>query len=290
MLPAPIIELATAGVKLIAAYESGATIAKGDEYQAAFTCDLDELASLWAGNGDRAGRARGIPLRRYRYEAAAAGFIVLDLDRKNGKDGVKDLHDALTLARFIIPRQLAYLDDDSHPCTVYTPSGGFHLYYKYTGSPQNHAALTASGAVELFHTGNLITAPGSEKDGKPYRMAGSFYDAPTWPPILAAILARKLEAEARLKQEKAAKRAAYQAKQQGRNTTKPNLEQIAQWTIDDGEGTSKNPLCAGIALRAARYGYTAGEIETFLTTYPDTAGHKQIVDAIKSAFQKQGRG
>lgn len=188
----PISELLSLGARIIGAYDSGAMIAKGDDYQAAFTSSLEEVKALYLGRGDSQGRAKGIQIRRFRYFPQDAGFIVLDLDRKNGKDGIAELPALIRSAGLVVPRILADLDGGSFPCYVTTPSGGLHLYFKApAGCTYRKEQIGQSGAIELFHAGQPITAPGSEKDRKAYELHGSFKDAPPWPPILARIMQDK---------------------------------------------------------------------------------------------------
>ena len=267
-------------IKLIGVYSSGAAIASGEDFQAAFTHDIETIKNLQDGLGDSAGRAKGTKIDRFRFEAGSGGFICLDLDRGHGSggDGVKELLDLLEQAAFVIPDNLKDLDGGSFPCYVKTPSGGIHLYYK-APPLTNYRHTNLSKCVELFQFGNLITAPGSFKNGTPYTLHGSLESAPLFPGIIAKLI-QKPETPAPLKA-----RFSYE-KPEGYKAP-PSLELIAQWAERDGKANGKNRLCYEIALRAARpdYGYDSSQVEDFLRNYPGTAGHDQIRDAVKSAYK-----
>jgi hypothetical protein len=79
-------------IKLIGRYESGAGIAAGDDYLRAFTDDLNIVKSLMSGAGDAQGRARGTRIQRFDFRPADYGFLCLDIDIKNGKNGIKDFY------------------------------------------------------------------------------------------------------------------------------------------------------------------------------------------------------
>jgi len=84
--------------------------------------------------------------------------IVLDLDRKNGKDGVRTLQDA----------GLTYPDS----FTVHTPSNGLHVYYRIPDG-LSYADLkkdlgTHAGVDILCGKNAYAVAPGSSKNGKQY--------------------------------------------------------------------------------------------------------------------------
>ncbi|MDG4890914.1 bifunctional DNA primase/polymerase [Mesorhizobium sp. WSM4887] len=120
-----------------------------------------------------------------------SGVIVVDLDRKDGKDGGKALA-ALAEAH---GTSLA----GSKTLTVVTPSGGMHLFYRV---PAHVAAMTGNvGAlgdgIDIRAAGNLVVGAGSKIDGKPYRILNDvpIADMPQW--LVAAFAASKAKAEPR---------------------------------------------------------------------------------------------
>lgn len=269
-LPFDLATIARMGAPLIGHRDNGTAIASGDAFADAFTSDIAELTALWDGLGDSKGRGRGEPIRRFMFEPARLGFIVLDLDRKNGKDGVADL--LACFARKPLPVPLTDLDNGSHPCTVHTPSGGLHLYYRAPGKCYSKTNLTPSGAVELFNTGSRITAPGSMKDGKSYTLQGSFDQAPPWTLAMDA-LAWRIKEE-RDRKEQARQLAARNRPPGGYEAT---LDQIMSWKLKDNPNESRHFLCLYFADTAlSRYRYSRDDVIAYLERHPATAGHKEL--------------
>lgn len=120
----------------------------------------------------------------------ASGIIVVDLDRKDGKDGGK------ALAAFAEGHGTTLAG--SKTLTVATPSGGMHLFYRV---PAHVAAMTGNvGAlgegIDIRAAGNLVVGAGSKIDGKPYRVLDApIIDMPEW--LIDAFLATKTKAEPR---------------------------------------------------------------------------------------------
>lgn len=89
------------------------------------------------------------------------GISVLDVDSKNGKDGVASLSN------------LGFGDLSAlSPVRVRTPSGGWHLFFKYDKRLKNSASLIADG-VDVRTERGFVVAPGSEKGGVAYEAIGA---------------------------------------------------------------------------------------------------------------------
>lgn len=104
------------------------------------------------------------------------GISVLDVDVKNGKDGLASL---------------AALGFDDHramsPVRTITPSGGFHLFFAYT--PDLKASVGKIGpGLDVRNNGGFVIAPGSIKNGDQYLVEGEELSRgmplPTWPEAL----------------------------------------------------------------------------------------------------------
>jgi hypothetical protein len=91
----------------------------GDNDPEAYTVDHQQISALW-NEGQR------------RFKAFIRGrFLALDIDRKPGKpDGLEAFY--RMFPRETLPAEHQNLPD-SFPCYVQTPSGGFHLYFRYEG-------------------------------------------------------------------------------------------------------------------------------------------------------------
>lgn len=80
-----------------------------------------------------------------------SGIVVLDIDRKDGIDGLENLR-----AAGVDPYKLS-------PVIAITPSGGMHVFMKYTGPLKNSASLLAAG-VDVRGDGGYIVLPPSLPD------------------------------------------------------------------------------------------------------------------------------
>lgn len=157
--------MAKQGIPLIGVYDSKAFIARKEDIADAYTTDPAEIASLMQGKGDRQGRAKGVKIRRFSFIPKDAGLLCLDIDRKPGKrDGLQELYKLFPPDT--LPEELRDIEH-CFPCYVSTPSGGYHLYFKYTGDLIRKTDLCPE--VEVKHGSPGLTAPGSvNAEGKPY--------------------------------------------------------------------------------------------------------------------------
>lgn len=270
------------GIAVLGTYESGAAIATGEDYKKAFTKDLGEVTALREGRGDAAGRAKGTRIERFRFIPGDADLLCIDIDmgHEDEGDGLASFYVYFMQLGLTLPDYLRDISSGSFPCYTKTPGGGFHLHFKYKGTKRYPHQYLAQG-VEVFHYGNALTAPGSKKATGDYILFGTIAQAP----ILPAIIENRLIPYQDIKPESVKPRFTYDRPEWQK--TPPPLPMIAQWAHGDGNFDGRNRLCFEIARRAARndYGYSAEEVEDFLRSYPQTAGHKQIRDAVQSAFK-----
>jgi len=267
------------GIALIGVYASGATIAKGEAWAAAFTADMKIINALQKGTDSRTQEK----IARFYFLPQAAGLLCLDIDHKNGKEGIKEFYS--WAERQGKPRHLlaSYLQNipDSFPCYVQTPSGGFHLYFKYNGDkPQKRQLSPDTPAVEIKYGAPGLTSPGSYKDNKPYILHGEIENAPPLPAfIITAIEPSKQKAPAYVSQ-------TDNKKQYG----KPSWEKIKEWTEKDNPGSGRNDMAFNLARHARNHGYTEVETITALRCEPSLEGlpEREILTAAASAYSKKG--
>ncbi|MBU2961012.1 bifunctional DNA primase/polymerase [Citreicella sp. C3M06] len=104
------------------------------------------------------------------------GISVLNVDVKNGKDGLL----SLSTLGFYDHRAMT-------PIRTVTPSGGLHLFFAY--KPDLKATVGKIGpGLDVRNNGGFVIAPGSLKDGKLYRVEGEELakgmPLPDWPVAL----------------------------------------------------------------------------------------------------------
>jgi len=80
-----------------------------------------------------------------------SGVSVLDLDRKNGKDGV-----AVLEAMGLDPAKLS-------PVIVETPSGGLHLYFRHPEGLRGDSSGKLGAGVDIKAHRGFVYAPGAVK-------------------------------------------------------------------------------------------------------------------------------
>lgn len=105
-------------------------------------------------------------------------LVGLDLDRKNGVDGVAELNRLAAKHGFAIPRTV----------TVCTPSGGFHLWFTGPGgtSVPNSVSRLAPG-IDVRGTRGYLVGPGSRGKAGAYTIHPSVTE-PTVHPIPERLL------------------------------------------------------------------------------------------------------
>ena len=169
------------GIPLIGSYVSGAMIGKQEPEN--FTTDTAEIAALMEGKGNKQGKGKGTHIQRFYFIPEAAGLLCLDIDRKPGKpDGLKELYKLFP--KDTLPQALQDIER-FFPCYVKTPSGGYHLYFKYSGSAIRKTDLCPE--VEIKHGKPGLTAPGSKKENGSYILYGVIEAAP---PLYGIIIDR----------------------------------------------------------------------------------------------------
>ena len=267
-------------IKLIGVYESGATIATGKNIPDAFTCDLKVIENLWLGKDER---AKEVQIRRFYFRPEDAGLLCLDIDRKNGKDGVSELYkflkNELAVQGPLLPKILREIPQN-FPFYVESPNG-FHLYFKYSYNG-NAIKNTLAEGVEI-KTSSLTTG-GSIKDDKPYIIHGRFDDIPPLPPLLKVAILQKP--------------VTIKHKRYNRNTTsrnKPSWTQIKSWCRIDfpdlfrdvGVGYRDNQAYC-MAGKAKSKGYTYDETLDALLEDEDVndLGAKTLEEKVRSAYKR----
>lgn len=263
----PVKHFTNHGITLIATLPNGATIGSWKDPQN-YTGDMARLAEY---------RRQGI--RKFQLQPKAHGYLCLDIDRKNGKDGLRELYNLFTRAGKAMPGCL--LDIGSFPAYTATPSNGLHLYFRYSGLKLYRSCEIAPG-LEAVHYNHLLTAPGSEKDGRHYIFYGNLDNAPEAPATLLAFLQEvKPEGETR-------RRIAwdYEQARHGQLTLQ-DIEQIIGKQGLYTPASSRNRYTYEVAKFAQRKGYSPIEVEEYIAQRYEgpTFTAYEIRQAINSAYK-----
>ena len=216
-----------------------------------------------------------------RYKAFIRGrFLCLDLDRghKDGGDGVANLYsrfERLGKPRALLPPYLKDIDGGSFPFYTKTPSGGYHLFFKYPGL---YVTGTLAKGVEI----KTLQVSVGWKDGKPYVLHGHMSAAP----LLYDFIEKRLP--------KPRSPAEPHFTPLGKNKEKfegaTAWGKIVEWTDADGKGSAgRNEWAYSAALHAKTHNWnqsdTLGALqrESRIEGLPET----EIISAVNSAWRKQ---
>jgi hypothetical protein len=273
---AALLYMAAQGIGLIGAYPTKAMIDKQEPGN--YTTDGAEITALMAGQGDRQGRAKGTPIKRFYFIPQAAGLFCLDIDAKEGKEnGLKELlkvFDPVTL-----PDELTDIEGN-FPCYVKTPNNGYHLYFKYSGEQVKNTALFPG--IETKHGKPGLTAPGSENaEGKPYILYGATENAP---PLFGLIL-DKIKRQGLIKQEtKEPQKTAARVPAQWTQKQRIDMETLAAETT--GGNHDKQVQFAGKCFRCK---FSFADCLYFVKSRPDIFGTGRDTETtIKSVYKDNG--
>lgn len=114
------------------------------------------------------------PVNNWGVHAGASDLIVIDLDTKNGQNGLASITAALG-------------GKPQKTFTVKTPSGGLHLYYRGSAAP----AVGVLPGVDVRAGGSYVVAPDSAIDNIPYRIIDDADIVPIPTNILDIVLKAK---------------------------------------------------------------------------------------------------
>jgi hypothetical protein len=172
----------------------------------------------------------------------------------------------------------------SFPCYVATPSGGFHLYFRYDGFGLKLRELAP--AIDVIEW--QITAPGSAKENGAYVLHGDLADAP---PLYGVILER-IESVKR-EREKAARLV-------GRQRTRTAADRPVRFdkpriTLDilSGEAasayTGHHDRQVSFAGKACRCGFSPAETLAYVRANPNIFGSgADTENTVLSVFRDNG--
>jgi len=184
-------------------------------------------------------------------------LLVVDLDRKNGKDG------AAALEEWLKQRGKAGAVD-AHPAVVKTPSGGLHLYYRLPPGVDEIARSTRSDVlpgVDLRGKGGFLVAPPSLWEDGAYEWVGE--------PDLARVPCVPGWLNELLDQAKAPKKAAAITRKPSAQA--PNLgnaadEHVRRFIERASEG-NRNQTGFALACQLRDLGLSPGAVERGLLDY-----------------------
>jgi hypothetical protein len=242
-----------------------------DKDPTAYTSNLNEIAALWK---------QGVR----RYKAFVRGlFMVIDIDRKPGKaDGLESLYKLFPPE--VMPLAFRDIPGGSFPCYTQTPSGGFHLYFRYDGPELKLRELVAG--VEIIEW--QITAPGSEKETGPYILHGDFDNAPPLYGLIIDAIEETRQKREREKEERSRPRKRPTEDRLPRFTQpRTSLDDLADEAVSAYGGHHDRQV--SFAGRACRCKFSGADTLAYVKARPDIFGSGSDTEStILSVFQDNG--
>lgn len=225
----------------------------GADNQKNFTNEIDKLLA-WKAQG----------YNRFIYLPGLSGLIGIDIDRghADGKDGLTGFYEIMTHLAGKSPERLpSYLRSlpDNFPCYVQTPSGGFHLLFKYTGPCKTANLKYGDNNLEIKYMNTSLSL--GEKSNGVYVLRGSLSDAPELPAFLIRLIDPKQQTQP----------AAHQYK-------KPSLEKICDKVLTESSGN--NDRQKKFAWRAAYFNFELDEVMRFVKLHPDAFGNGSDTETV----------
>ena len=241
-----------------------------DNEPAAYTTDLTRIRTLW-NEGQR------------RFKAFINGrFLAVDVDRKPGKtDGLETFY--RLFPRQTLPTELLNLPE-SFPCYVTTPSGGFHLYFKYTGPELKLRELAPGVEVKEWQ----ITAPGSCCEKGDYILHGELNNAPPlYGLIVDAIEAAKRKKEREKEERQKPKSRTRAAADMQFTQSRITLDDLAHEAVAAYAGNHDRQV--SFAGRACRCKFSGADTLSYVKSRADIFGNDPDTDnTILSVYKGNG--
>ena len=261
----PIAHFLSCKIKMIPTYPDGRTRGSWKSPEA-FTTDPERIKTYW-----REG------FRRYQFHPSDNGLLCFDIDRKKGKDGLLACYSLFTDAGLALPEYLQ--DIESFPALTVTPSGGYHLYFKYQGTPYTSGDIAAG--LECVHYNHLLTVPGSRKESGVYTFYGDLQKAPVLPAVFWRFLTERHGQEARIRPVWTYK---YTDGELGLNDIAGIIDRQGRYS----PSVSRNRYTYEIARFARKKGHSSGEVESYIRDRleaPDFDA-REISRTVQSAYRR----
>jgi len=221
-----------------------------------FTGDAEKLKA-WHKQG----------FRRFGYLPGLSGFAGLDIDcgHADGRDGVADFYKVVEgLAGKNKDRLPSFLKDIPHsfPCYVESPSGGFHLFLKYTGECKTANLVFEGAKIEIKYMNSMLSL--GEKQNGVYVLRGWPSDAPEMPRFFVELVNPQPKPKPAP--------ASYYGRQA------QSLEKLLDKVLRDAAGN--NDRQKKFAWRAAYFGYGIEEVLSFVKSRSDVFGNDADTESV----------
>jgi hypothetical protein len=221
------------------------------ENQKNFTYDTNKLLE-WQAQG----------YKRFLYLPGISGFIGFDIDcgHADGRDGLLGFYEIMLNLGGKIPERLpCSLRDlpNNFPCYVETPSGGWHLLFKYSGPCKTANLIYENHKLEVKYLKSGLFL--GRKPNKAYVLCGNPKNAPELPRFLMELI--NPQPKPKLKPKLAV----------NKRREMPNLEKILDGVLAASNGNNERQM--KFAWKAAYFHHELEEVLSFVMSRPDVFGN-----------------
>jgi hypothetical protein len=201
---------------------------------------------------------------------------VLDIDRKNNKDGLKNFYEMFN--RELLPTYLQDIENSSYPFFMKTPSNGFHLYFKYNGKAKN--GIICEGVEVKTHQ-----SAAGYKDKKPYILHGNIED-------VKDLLGKIIDEIRPVQTTQSTTRDIKKNINYSTSREKPPYDKIKKWVREDRPreiAVGRNQEAFYTAIKCKQHHYTEAEALSCLMKDNDvnTLTRTELENIVKSAYRYQ---
>jgi len=237
-----------------------------------FTNDIEAIKAMINGKYifNETTLPKGTPIKIFRFMPQSAGLFCLDFDVKNEIDG---LH---TFKNILQKRKLDLKDTFNKTAFVNTPNSGYHFYFKFRENYKGDFKNSICVGVEIKYKLPL-TAAGSVKKGKLYKLNGVLENALPLPELILKMAMKK-------KPRPKEKRFYYKPSYEG---NRPSLDYLLAEAIEEDTGHNKRAFL--FACKCRRNHYTPEQALEMIYNNPQIFGtDRDLKTTLDSAFKAKG--
>lgn len=271
------------------------------------------LDSIMSGRGNAIGMGEEHKFCRFAFSPKSIELICIDIDcnHKDGRNGELEFYKWLDTLWGVRPSYLSNIAAGTYPFYVTTPSGGYHLYfkYRYRGQPlkaKQSLKLLNGKSIEVEVITEDATAPGSYRPATENKLAGDYtlYGNIENALPLPTPLKNAIESSIVTPTHTVSAPTTYRSKNNynsyrgiGSTYSPPTLDRLLEWTLQyhsgDGHNTLQASFAASVGRKSMKYPndstYTIGATLDYIKSRPDVFGTDPDTTGVVKHAYKHGQ-
>jgi len=261
------------GIKLAAVYEYGDGYPYVEkDIKNRFTNDIEAIKKMIRGEYifNETNVYKGTPIKLFRFIPNEADFLCLDIDNKNGVNGIKSIENISKIYNIDLKENF------NKTTFVKTPNNGYHFYFKFKNENNEELKTQIDTGIEIKYK-LALTAAGSVKGNKIYKLNGILENALPLPEAI-------LKIGKGIKREPKEKCFDNKTNSNGYNPYLNYLPKLMNEAIQ--EATGHNERAYRFACKGKRLNYDPKIIKEQIFKNPDYFGksQKNLLSTIRSAY------